>query len=232
VAAYRAGLKLAPERTTMRRRLAEVLVELREFDEAGELLERCAREDPQDPRVAIARANCLFVQGEVDRAREVLGRQASAPPDFEAQRLSGEIELAQGRFQQALEHLEKAARQRPNDATVRNALGRTLRALGRADEAQAHFDYVAQAEASLSRMERQLRLAVERPDDAGLRYEIGTTLLQYGSPEDGAKWLRTVLELDPNHRGAHQALAAYHQACGNWDRAGYHLRQSGGWGNE
>jgi Tfp pilus assembly protein PilF len=55
--------------------------------------------------------------------------------------------------------------------------------------------------------------------EAVVRYEIGTTLLEFGTPELGAKWLRTVLELQPDHQGAHRALARYYEAQGDWQNA-------------
>jgi len=227
VAAYRRGLAMAPNETVMRLRLAEKLIELREFEEAGDLLKRCAEEEPENREILMARSSYLSAQGDADGARETLERLlADAPDHFEGRRLLGEIELSLGRFQEALPHLEAAASWRPYDTTTHNALARALRALGRADEAQPHFDYVNEAEEPLSRMERQLRVVVERPDDAELRYEIGVILLNYGSPDDGAKWLRTVLQLDPDHRGAHQALATYHEARGDWRKSLEH-RSSG-----
>jgi tetratricopeptide (TPR) repeat protein len=227
IAAYREGLAVAPDETTMRRRLAEVLLEIRETAEAAELLRRCVDEDPENPAILTAWAECLFAQGEVDRARELLDRLlAGGANAFEARRLLGDIEIAQGRLKEALPHLQAALVQRPYDTTTHNALGKVLRALGRADEAKPHFDYVTEAEQSLNRMEKQLRLAVERPGDAGLRYEIASTLLKYGSPDDGAKWLRSVLQLEPNHRGAHRALVAYYEARGDWQSAQDHRQQT------
>jgi tetratricopeptide (TPR) repeat protein len=221
--AYRRGLQLAPGETTMRFRLAEVLTELQELDEAGRLFRRCVQESPDNPEIVTAWANCLSVQGQADEARRLLQRTlATHRRHFEALRKLGEIELAQGRFEQARQHLEAAAHERPYDTTTHNALAKTLRALGRADEAQPHFDYVAQAEESLARMERELRQVVDRPRDAELRYDIGLTLLKYGSPEDGVKWLRTVLELQPDHAAAHQALAAYYESRGDWQNAARH----------
>lgn len=225
VAAYRRGLAMAPDETVMRLRLAEKLIELREFDEAGDLLKHCAEQEPENQEILMVRSSYLSAQGDVDGARQALERLlARAPDHFEARRLLGEIELSLGRFQEALPHLEAAVGWRPYDTTTHNALARTLRALGRANEAQPHFDYVKEAEEPLSRMERQLRLVVERPGDAELRYEIGVILLNYGSPGDGAKWLRTVLQLDPDHRGAHQALATYYETRGDWRKALEHRR--------
>lgn len=226
-AAYRRGLELAPGETMMRCRLAEVLVELKQTDEADVLFRRCADEAPRVPKILTSWANCLALQNHIAEARRLLEQTlASVPDDFQALRQLGEIELSEGEFEKARGHLETAARQRPYDVTTRNALGKTLRALGRADEAKVHLDYVAEAEESLARMERQLRVIVERPDDVEVRFDIGLTLLKYGSPEDGVKWLQTVLEQQPDHQAAHEVLAAYYESRGDLEAAALHRRQT------
>lgn len=227
--AYRRGLAMSPDETLMRSRLAAVLLETGELEEASQHLLQCLHESPHDSEVLFNWATCQFRRNHPDEARETLQQLLEESPNhFDARRLLGEVELAAGRFEEARHHLELAARQRPYDCTVRNALGKALRALGRATEAKPHFDYVAQAEGPLSRLEKQLRLVVERPDDIGLRLQIGTTLLEYGSPEDGVKWLRTVLELQPAHRGAHEALAGYYETVGDWPNAAQHRRLAAG----
>jgi predicted Zn-dependent protease len=166
----------------------------------------------------------------VDRAGDLLRQLLGIAPEFyKAHRMLGEIELSQGRPGEALAHLERAAKERPYDIAVRFMLGKTLRAVGRADEAKGHLDYVARADEALNRVERQCRQAVLRPDDVALRYEIGTGLLAYGNPEDGVKWLLTVLQLKPDHAAAHRALAGYYDARGDSQRALYH-RQLGAQG--
>jgi len=223
---YRRGLELAPGQTPMRVRLAEVLGELNENDEAIRQFQRCADETPNDAAIFAAWAKCLARQGLTDQARPILQRALSiASMHFEALRQLGELELAEGNFQAALPPLQAAASQRPYDTTTRNALGKTLQALGKADEARPHLEYAAAAEESLSRMERELRRVVERPTDPELRYDNVLTLLRYGSPPDGAKWLHTVLELDPNHQAAHRALAAYYESVGNLAQAARHRAQ-------
>jgi len=229
VAAYRRGLELAPDETMMRCRLAGVLTELHQIDEANTLFRRCVDEAPHVPEILTSWANCLAVQGNVSEARRLLEQTLDrVPGDFQALRQLGEAELSQGEFEKALEHLESAARQRPYDPTTRNALGKALRALGRGDEAQLHLDYVAEAEESLARMERQLRVVVERPDDVEVRYDIGMILLRYGSPEDGARWLLTVLEQQPDHNAAHEALAAYYESRGDLHNAALHRHRGRG----
>ena len=221
--AYRQGLELAPGETMMRIRLAEVLGEMNETDEAIGQFQRCADETPNDAAIFAAWAKCLVKQGDSAQARQVLQRALRiASMNFEALRQLGELELADGNFQQALPPLQAATSQRPYDTATHNALGKTLQALGRTAEARPHLEYAAQAEESLSRMERELRTVVDRPKDPELRYDIGLTLLKYGSPPDGVKWLHTVLELQPDHPGAHQALAAYYETIGDLSQAARH----------
>lgn len=220
---YRRGLELAPGRTMMRVRLAEVLGELNETDEAIRQFQRCADETPNDVAIFAAWAKCLTRQGRTNQARPILQRALRiASMHFETLRQLGELELAEGNFQAALPPLQAAASRRPYDTTTRNALGKTLQASGKSEEARPHLEYAAAAEESLSRMERELRLVVERPKDPELRYDIGLTLLRYGPPPDGAKWLHTVLELDPSHQAAHRALAAYYESVGNPQQAAQH----------
>jgi tetratricopeptide (TPR) repeat protein len=107
------------------------------------------------------------------------------------------------------------------------ALGRTLRALGRADESKDHFDFVEQAQPEIARLNRLLRESIARPGDAELRYEAGTILFRYGPPDDAAKWMHAVLELKPDHAGAHRALAAYFESRGDRAKALFHRRFAG-----
>ncbi len=48
---YRRGLELAPDQTTMRRRLAEVLIETGELDEAESELSLCVKQSPEDAEI-------------------------------------------------------------------------------------------------------------------------------------------------------------------------------------
>ncbi len=206
-AAYREGLRRAPHNSLMRCQLAEVLMEQQKFEEAGQQIHLCMKRQPDAPEVLFTQARWRFDQGKAGEAAAGLRRILSrSPNDFKALRMLGEVELARGNFKQALQPVAEAVRLRPYDTTAHNTLGSVLRSLGRMAEAKPHLDYVAEAEESLTRMERQLREVVDQPDNVELRYEIGMTLLQYGSPEDGSKWLRTVLDLQPDHQGARQAL--------------------------
>lgn len=213
VKAYRQGLLRAPDRADMRARLGETLIKQGQWEEADQELGRAAAEAPDRPDILVALARCRFQQAASDQARQLVQRALQQLPDhFEARRLLAEIELAEGRFAEAAAVLDRLFRQRPYDPTIRHALGRALRALGRCAEAKPHFDYLAEAEPALHRLEQLIRRVLSEPHNPELRYQIGRTLMRYGSPEDGARWLRTVLEIDPAHQGARQLLAAYEAA--------------------
>ena len=153
-------------------------------------------------------ANSFFQQSRREEASETLQQLLGEHPGhFEAHRLMAEVATSQGNYQQAVKHARAAVERRPYDTTAHNTLGNALRVLGQPEQAKPHLQYVAGAEASLGRMERQLRQVVDDPINTELRYEIGMTLLRYGSPVDGLKWLQSVLEIEPEHQLARAALA-------------------------
>jgi tetratricopeptide (TPR) repeat protein len=207
VAAYRQGLRISPNDATMNRRLAQVLIKMREFDEAESLLRHCAEESPEDRETITIWAECLFKRDKIEEARQVLAPLlANEISTFPVRLLAGQIDMAEGRFEDALPHLQAAVEQRPFDRNARYALATTLKGLGRSDEAQPHFDYVDAAKESWDRLEAQMHAATEQPENVELRFEIATTLQRFGSPDDSVRWLRNVLELQPDHP---QALALY-----------------------
>jgi tetratricopeptide (TPR) repeat protein len=207
---YRRGLALAPNRTKMRRQLAAALIDTGELEEAEKQLAICRAEIPDDAETRFLTARCAHARGDF---AETLGRLDEtlelAADHLDARRLKGQVHLAEGQSEEALRELQAVIAERPYDTLAREALGRTLRLIGKTDEAKIHFDYVAQAEESIGRMDRLARESILHPNDADLRYEIGSILVRYGPPEDAEKWFRSALEIDPGHVPAQRALATY-----------------------
>ena len=224
---YRRGLELAPDQTTMRRRLAEVLIETGELDEAESELSLCVKQSPEDAEIGFLLARNAYQRGDLQLATERLNETLHRAPDhFQARRLKGQLDLVQGKPDEALRELESVVRQRPYDLLAREALGRAFRTLGRGDEAELHFDFVAEGEQASSRVNRLIRQTIEQPADAEIRYQIGKILLQYGPPEDAARWMRAVLQLQPDHLGAHRALADYYRAQGDAAGTAFHRQRA------
>ncbi len=227
-AAYRAGLKLSREATVMRKRLAEVLLEAGEADEAWSELQTCREQTPGDIEVQYLIAECAHKRNETQTALAELEQVLKTDPNhFQSLRLRGRMRLDSDDPQGALDDLQKAASVQPDDTVVREALGRALQALGRTDEAQSHFDYVASATKQQDETGRLIRQVLSEPQNVDLRFEIGVRLLQAGDFDDGAKWLRTVLEIDPSHVGAHLTLADLLEQRGDFRGAAQHRQAVG-----
>ncbi len=220
---YRHGLELAPGQTLMRVRLAEVLGELNETDEAIRQFQRCADETPNDAAIFAAWAKCLTRQGHTDQARPVLQRALSiASMHFEALRQLGELELAEGNFQAALPPLQAAASQRPYDIDHPQRVGENTAGAGQGRRSAPPLGIRGGGRGVVVPDATRTAAGGRTAQDPELRYDIGLTLLRYGSPPDGVKWLTTVLELDPRHQAAHRALAAYYESVGNRQLAAEH----------
>ncbi|MDA1017956.1 MAG: tetratricopeptide repeat protein [Planctomycetota bacterium] len=222
-AAIRAGLAIAPNRSQMQLRLGEILTELREFEDAAAAFEKCLEGDPNDANALIGRAHCLYNLGQADEARVIAQRVCDTTKDhFDALALLGEIELASRRFKTAAAALEAASKLRPKDVTVRYGLAQALQALDENAEAAKHFEYVAVAQQQLALSSKKIQDALELPNDAKLRVEIGEILLQYGEPNDAARWLRAAVEIDWSNQHAHELLARHYETLGDHDAATRH----------
>jgi tetratricopeptide (TPR) repeat protein len=220
---YRKALAVAPERTKMRRRLAEALLENGDVNAAEAELSMCVERTPGDAEVRYLLARCAFNRSDFERALERLTKVLELAPDhLDARILKGQLHLARNQPEEALRELEPVVAQRLWDTEAREALGRALRSVGRTEEAKAHLDFVAQAATSLPQLDRLTRESLTKPADAELRYEIATILSQYGPPDDAARWMRAVLNLQPDHEGAHRALAAYFEQRGDAANATFH----------
>jgi hypothetical protein len=106
-------------------------------------------------------------------------------------------------------------------------LASALRAVGRVDEAEAHFAFVRKANQKLADLEGLLERVRENPKAVQERYQVGRTLMLYASPPKGAAWLRSVLEVDPHHGPTHRMLADYYAERNDQQLAERHRRQAG-----
>ncbi len=220
---YRAGLKLSKDSTLMRRRLGQVLLEAGKTDAALVELKECLLASPQDVEVRYLLAQVAHQQNQLDAALEGLEEVLKVDPTHvAARRLRGQIYLEKDDAAAALADLQAVADSQPDDTVAREALGRALQALGRDQEASVHFDFVSEATKQNDETGRLIRQVLSEPQNAELRFEIGLRLAQSGNVEDGAKWLRTVLEIQPNHNGAHLALASVLERLGDFRNAANH----------
>ena len=224
---YRRVLELQPDRSPVRLRLAEILIESSRHAEALPHLERLRSEGHPDPDVAVALASCRMVQGRSEEARRLLEEVLAANPEhFAALRQLGKLEREVGRYAESERWLRKALEQKPLDPLARYSLHLTL---------FAQPDRQAEAEQERLRWERdrQVTLRVTRlvrtellahPNDPDLAAEAGQLLLQLGEDSRALYWFNKALNIDPAHVASHRALSTYYERTNDPVRAESHRK--------
>ncbi len=217
---YRRALELDPNRKLTRWRLIEGLINLGSYDEAAELLEALTPEQPDNPELASRLARCYIVLNRRDEARQILDRMlAKHPDDGACLRVRGQFALTESPDSPSAEEAERwmrrAAAILPEDYQTQWLFFETLRRQGKTVEANEQHQ---KAEAVKDRMERlselRSRRLGEQPLDPALHYEMGMLFLRAGRAEIGERWLLLALNLDPDHKPSHAALADYYESIG------------------
>ncbi len=102
------------------------------FDELSLLFPRLTALDPDNPEVRSLEARMLYREGKTEDARRILGALADqGKADGTASYLLGIILSGQGRREEALPHLERAARAEPSFPLYQFRLAEALHMLGR-----------------------------------------------------------------------------------------------------
>jgi tetratricopeptide (TPR) repeat protein len=205
---YKRAVAAHPDSERARLKLGETLLIVATPAEALVQYEWLADRRPQQREVRLGLARCRRRLGQPEQARPLLAALlAAAPEDGEVLWERGQLELDEGRPAEAEAWLRKAARASPRDRRVAYSLSRCLLALGRRDEAEEVNARVADIDADLRRLGRVRQAVMQRPNDATLRCEGGLLFLKNGERQEGLKWLRLALRLDPSHQAARDALA-------------------------
>lgn len=228
VRAFRNGLAMAPDRHDARLRMAQALVELAKFEPAEKQFRRCLEAEPGNAEALAGLGECLRETGRRHEAATAYRRALEHDPQQPTARLGlGQIALADGDPERVINLVESVVEARPHDIRPRYLLARALQQAGRNDEAERHFRKVEQSEKPMQKLEALLGKLPNRLNDPDLRYEIAKILRKQGSHETAARWLRTVVRMEPNHENAHRALAEYYSREGLPERADRHRRLAG-----
>lgn len=223
--AYREALHRGPQRIDLQIRLARCLVVLRKYDEGRLQIDKIlAKSSRHPPEVQEILANCLFEQGEAEECRRLTEQLLTeSPRNVTLRKLSVKLQLQEGQSPTVPSLLTELVTERPFDLEVRYLYATTLQGAGETKRAADEFQFVAAARNEIARA-RKLQETIEfhQPANVDLRYQIGEILLKYESPEAGAGWMRSVLEIDPTHQPAHQALADYYQRIRAYEQAQEH----------
>ena len=93
-------------------------------------------------------------------------------------------------------------------------------------EASHHFQFVADAQQAMGRVQVWTDIIRSEPRNADLRFKIGSHLLKYDNPQHGLGWLLSVLDIDPGHVPTHRLLIEYYERQGKKERGAYHRKMA------
>jgi tetratricopeptide (TPR) repeat protein len=227
VDSYRRCLALDPSHRKARLSLAQCLLRQNEPSQAEAHFRQFLKSAPDNLEAQTGLATCLMTLGRLDEARERFREVAARAPDpqrSEARRRLGELELSSGRPKEALEWVRPLAEKWPEDKILCSVMAQALQQTGRSAEARPYWDAVRRAEESLALLEKLVNAVDDDPTNVELRYQIGTLVMRFRSRQDGAAWLMSLLQYDPNHAGAHRTLADYYTQLGDAELAETHRR--------
>ena len=220
---YEKSLKLAPGNTQIRVDMAVCLRELHEYDKAETQFLQCLNETPDDSVLLIQWGELLLSNGKASEAEAVLQRVLNLDPKNQDVRFAmARIRLMDGDAKAAVETLQQLHDELPSDSAIRYSLASALQASGATEQASEMFKQVTAAEELLRRKQELVDSLDHDPNQPETRYEIAMISMNHIAPEEGLRWLLSVIDLNPRHAAAHVALADYYSRIGNLELANKH----------
>jgi len=223
---YEAALRLQPTLAKAAFRRAVILRELRRFDEAVTLLQRC-RGSPFDLIARIEVADCRWQQGDSDAAWEALEPALSLAPQYlmelylqveeyieddRAALVATRIRAGQDNAESVVPLAARVLDFNHRNIEARNLLVSALRRLGRTAEADEQTAIVEQLLDKRRQTTDLRRLLSENPNDLETRCDLAGLYLEAESLMHAQFELLAVLERSANHARAHGLLArVYHE---------------------
>ncbi|GAB4236069.1 MAG: hypothetical protein Kow00109_09490 [Acidobacteriota bacterium] len=188
---------------------------------AARIFEELRRADPNNPLVL---HNLGIAYQALARHEEAIAAFAKAlelaPEQRGTRALLGTELLRAGRPTEAVEHLEAARREDPNNPLIAENLAEAYQRVGRLPEAVAEYQRVARARPEDARVAYRLgrlylelanwaleRLGEVAPDSARLHQAAGDNALARGDLEAAETALRAAVERAPKQPDLHLALA-------------------------
>jgi tetratricopeptide (TPR) repeat protein len=166
---------------------------------------------------ALGYAQALANAGRSDQSRQILDELLAGRPNQSSVLVArGQLELNDGRPQEALPWLQKAHAIDRDVYQTSFLLARCLRQLGKDAEA-AHMEKdAAQLLADSQRLhELTTKLLPRESNNPEYYYEAGTIQLRQGNVAEALNWFQGALRCDAKHVPTHRALAEYYEKNGN-----------------
>lgn len=216
-----------PDNWKARLLLAGLLYRAQQHAEAAAEYEEVRRQRPDDMLPLLGLARCRERMGRAEEARGLLQELERKFPDRgDALLECGRFALKEDRLADAEPLLRRAVELAPNDHEAHYHLGLCLERRGRGDEARHHLARFNEIETDLRRMDALLQAVVKSPRDPAPRREAGQICLRNGDIGEGLRWFQGALEVAPDDKATHAALANYYLGRGDAARASFHSQRA------
>ncbi len=189
-------------------RLAECLCEIRELEQAHQVLEQA----PEVPAVLACRAAIAEANADFAKASELSRKALSVnPANSVAGMVLARIQLTERKWSEAQQVLETLVEASPYDHEPRLLLGRAL--VGAGDEArgQEEIQRATTLKDNFLKFADLHQEAIRNPEDANLRVELGVLAESLGKNDLARTWYRAALGLEAKHPQALEGLKRLNQ---------------------
>jgi predicted Zn-dependent protease len=213
---FRRVVELDPEHLEARLRMATILLQLRQGEEAVTHLAYLRAQLPENPEVHVQWVRALSLQGRTDEARVALDDCLRHHPDYPpALSERGRFAVLDADEQTAEAYFARSLRFDPGDVATRNQYAHVLARNGKPAEAAREREESQRLEADYQRITQLSQGPLQtRPNDPAVPHEIGIIALRSGQPIDALRWFKTALQIDPDYLPTHRVLAAYYHEIG------------------
>jgi tetratricopeptide (TPR) repeat protein len=222
---YEQVLARDPRHEEARTRLAFIHLTFNQFPQAAVQFEYLRQQRPHDLGILGGLATCRRYEARWAEAGALLDALLAERPDSApALAERGRLALDQDRPDEAEGWLRRALALNPHDGMTHYTLYLCLCRLHKEQEADRCREQFVRLDADARRLEVVMKEVLHHPDDRAVRCEAGVLLLHTGHTEKGLSMLANILQEDPHHAAAHEALADYYRGQGDELRAERHRR--------
>jgi tetratricopeptide (TPR) repeat protein len=184
--------------------LAECYYELGEFDQALVWARKARTLSRGSASLANLEASALVALGRLDQAQALVNETLSREPyNLEALFVGAELEVAQGRFSDAVVRYREAARRFPDDRRLLLSLALTLCSLGDTEAARPYIE----------------RALLQGSEDYRVYYYAAYVEAKAGRLAEAIGYTEQALSFKPGHRPARSLLANLRYRAGQFEAA-------------
>jgi tetratricopeptide (TPR) repeat protein len=206
---YRALLMLKDNLQEARWELAKLMMYLKRWGEAAELLEFLLGAEPENIPYVSSLGKVMLEMAQYERAVDLFQKVYAVNPSDQTA-LAGLVEALSklGKRDDALTYLEQLSRQEPTNRGIRRYLAFLFYDAGSFEKARAHFTILARSE----------------DVESDVLYKTAKTYENLGLEEQAAFYWERMLAREPENIDAHLYLAKYYEKEGQFEKSLSHFK--------